>query len=62
MPGAADAPDVRGTAAAHPALPVEVLESLLDGTDRELARAAAENPALPEHLMERIAARAEPAR
>ncbi|MFK0227077.1 hypothetical protein ACIQUL_15090 [Streptomyces sp. NPDC090303] len=59
---AADAPDVRGTAAAHPALPVEVLEYLLDGTDRELARAAAENPALPEHLMERIADRAELAR
>ncbi|MGW1508217.1 hypothetical protein [Streptomyces sp. NPDC002394] len=55
---AAEDPDVRHYAAAHPALPVPVLESMLDDPEGELARAAAENPALPEALMERIVTRA----
>ncbi|QNP75454.1 hypothetical protein IAG44_42670 [Streptomyces roseirectus] len=50
--------DVRArvVAAAHPALPVEVLVGLVQDGDEAVVRAAAANPSLPRDVMSRLPA------
>lgn len=50
--------ETRRRAAAHPALALPVLESLIDAPDGSLAQDAATNPALPGRVMERLITRA----